>query len=269
MKLKQKKQIAQFNTGLYQALYEIPTSGKLEIAENQTMIDINGSFKSLDIKYNGNVYIINKLTDGYGIKVSNNIIKIRNILGKSLNNDNILFNFKGNFTPISAQVVTFGGSKFKLSIINRNIQDLINYSKTNVEDSTLLFLEEGDDNSDVFEGFNSGVSKINDDSIKGLYASKPFADGYAGYYNFHPKEKVYMTGKRLTNQSIPIGTTKYKFNSPSHKKALKKIYNKLVKNESIRKAIKSVNLDKQVEKVKTKTIKPLIKKQKITKGGKY
>ena len=78
-----------------------------------------------------------------------------------------------------------------------------------------------------------------------------------------------MTGKRLTNQSVPIGTTKHKFNSPSYKKALKKIYNKIAINNNIRRKTKGVSLDKQVEKVKPKTMKPLIKKQKITKGGKY
>ena len=48
-----------------------------------------------------------------------------------------------------------------------------------------------------------------------------------------------------------------------------KIYNKIAINNNIRRKTKGVSLDKQVEKVKPKTMKPLIKKQKITKGGKY
>ena len=40
------------------------------------------------------------------------------------------------------------------------------------------------------------------------------------------------------------------------------------KATSVKKS-KIKKIDKQVEKVKTKTVKPLIKKQRITKGGKY
>ena len=267
MKLRQKKELARIAASIYEAGTTIPTSGRIELSENELLLDINGKFRSLEIRYVGNVYIINKLPDGYGIKVVNNIVKIRNLLGRNIGNDNVLFNFIGDFTPLSADLVTFTGSKFKLSIVNNNIAELINYSKTNFEDNTLLFLE-----GEVADGFMeiaALANGINDDSIKGLYASKPFADGYTGYYNFHPTEKVYMTGKRLTNQSVPIGTTKHKFNSPSYKKALKKIYNKIAINNNIRRKTKGVSLDKQVEKVKPKTMKPLIKKQKITKGGKY
>ena len=266
MKLRQKKQLAQIAASIYEAGTIIPTSGKIELTENELLLDINGKFRTLNIIYTGSLFIINKLPDGYSIKIANNVIKIRNLLGRNIRNNNILFNFVGNFTPSSADLVTFTGSKFKLSIVNNNIAELIHYSKTNFEDNTLLFLEEESSDSTEVTRVSNG---IDDDSIKGLYASKPFADGYTGYYNFHPKEKVYMTGKRLTNQSVPIGTTKHKFNSPSHKKALKKIYNKIVRNENIRTATKGVSLDKQVEKVKTKTMKPLIKKQRITKGGKY
>ena len=266
MKLRQKKQLAQVTASIYEAGTIIPTSGKIELTENELLLDINGKIRTLNIIYTGSLFIINKLPDGYSIKIANNVIKIRNLLGRNIRNNNILFNFVGNFTPSSADLVTFTGSKFKLSIVNNNIAELIHYSKTNFEDNTLLFLEEESSDSTEVTRVSNG---IDDDSIKGLYASKPFADGYTGYYNFHPKEKVYMTGKRLTNQSVPIGTTKHKFNSPSYKKALKKIYNKIAINNNIRRKTKGVSLDKQVEKVKPKTMKPLIKKQKITKGGKY
>ena len=266
MKLRQKKELARIAASIYEAGTIIPTSGKIELTENELLLDINGKFRTLNIIYTGSLFIINKLPDGYSIKIANNVIKIRNLLGRNIRNNNILFNFVGNFTPSSADLVTFTGSKFKLSIVNNNIAELIHYSKTNFEDNTLLFLEEESSDSTEVTRVSNG---IDDDSIKGLYASKPFADGYTGYYNFHPKEKVYMTGKRLTNQSVPIGTTKYKFNSPSYKKALNKIYSKIVRNDNIRTATKDVSLDKQVEKVKTKTMKPLIKKQRITKGGKY
>ena len=270
MKLRQKRQLAQIAASIYEAGTTIPTSGKIELTENELLLDANGKFRSLDIKYIGNVYIINNLPDGYGIKVVNNTVKIRNLLGRNIANDNVLFNFIGDFTPLSADLVTFRSNKFRLSIVNNNIAELIDNSKTNIEDNTLLFLEEGESEFVKEPPIANG---INDDSIKGLYASKPFADGYVGYYNFHPTEKVYMTGKRLTNQSVPIGTTKYKFNSPSYKKALNKIYSKIVRIENIRRTTKGVSLDKQVEKVKPKaipqTIKPLIETPKPIKGGKY
>ena len=156
--------------------------------------------------------------------------------------------------------------KVEKDIADVNKQVLISASETKVEDDTLIIAseEETEKASDSIP-----TSFIDDDSVKGLYTNIPFKDGYVGYYHYYPKENIYMTGKKLTNQSVPIGTTKHKFNSPSYKKALKKIYNKIAINNNIRRKTKGVSLDKQVEKVKPKTMKPLIKKQKITKGGKY
>jgi len=268
MNLKQKRLLGQLSGAIYRAAIPEPTKGTIEITDGDVLLDINGGFRGLNIFYVGKFYINNRLPNGYGIKLTKGVISITNLLGKNLPNDNILFAFSGDLKILKAELTTFSGKKIRLANINNNLLELVQYSKTNVEDSTLLFLEE-EDNLDVLNGSSYTISGIDDDSIKGLYTTTPFADGYTGYYNFHPTEKVYMTGERLTNQSVPIGTTKHKFNSPSYKKALKKIYSKVVRNENIIRKTKGVSLDKQVEKVKPKTMKPLIKKQRITKGGKY
>ena len=51
---------------------------------------------------------------------------------------------------------------------------------------------------------NTYTNKIDDDSVKGLYTTKPFKDGYTGYYNYFPSEGVYMSGKKPTNESKPL-----------------------------------------------------------------
>ena len=223
MKLKQRKNIAKFTSNIYGAFSKVPTRGKLLLTDSDCNIDVNGKFKILRIKFNGNVRVSNKLPDGFSIKIANN-----NILSKNIK-DGLLFTFLGDFTPYFAEILTLTGQSVELEINNQNIAELINFSKSKIEDDSLIFIDEGDNLSDVEYNQIINDSSIDDDTITGLYSNKPFADGYQGYYNFHPKEKIFMTGKILTNQSVPIGTTLNKFNSPKFNKAANKIFNKIYK----------------------------------------
>ena len=266
MHLKQRRLIARLVSLIYTGSIPEPTNGTLAVSDDEVLLELNGSFKRLKIQFTGNLFIYNKLPDGYSIIVKNNIININNILLNQLPNDNIIFKFDGSFSPTGAQVTTLNGNKIILDISDVNRLDIINYSKTNPEDSSLIFIEGEDEGLDRNEFIKSG---IDDDSIKGLYTDVEFADGYTGYYNYHPKEKIYMTGKRQTNQSVPIQSTKRGFNVGIQKKALNKILNRI----AITGKATGLKIEETPLKREVKTIEKPVKKQQIvkktTKGGKY
>ena len=261
MNLKQIRALSTLTTLLYQGGTPAPTGGNLKITDDSVELDINGNFRRLHIYFTGSIYIYNKLPDGFFIKMTDSVIIITNLLLKNLHNNNIVFKYDGSFEISRAHIITIGGETINLQIEDINKLELINNSKTNVEDETLLLIHE-----EVARDIIIVKKGIDDDSIKGLYAHKPLPDGYTGSYNYHPKENIYMTGKTLTNQSKPVGRIASSFKVGKNKLSLRKILNKTSKM-SVKRGVVS---DTRVitKPIKTK-ITPRKKEIKTTKGGKY
>ena len=261
MNYKKRRVVSRLLSFIYESNIPVFTGGTLGITDNQVVLNGNGSFRRLCIYFTGNIYIYNNLPHGYSIKMTNSLISISNLLLKNLKNDNIIFTYDGDFEISMAYIITLGGKKIKLDIKNTNRLELINNSKTNAEDSTLLFLEGQDAPQPRLKR-----KGIDDDSIKGLYAHKPLADGYIGYYNYHPRENIYMTGKTLTNQSKPVGRSSSYFKLSKNKLNLRKVLNKTLRRGAVSGAVSgTVSTAKPI---KTK-ITPRKKVIKTTKGGKY
>ena len=261
MNLKIRRALSKLTSFIYQGGIPDPTNGNLKITDDSVELDINGNFRRLHIHFTGSIYIYNTLPDGFSIKMTDSVIIITNLLLKNLHNNNIVFKYDGSFEISRAHIVTIGGGTINLQIEDINKLELINNSKTNVEDETLLLIHE-----EVARDIIIVKKGIDDDSIKGLYAHKPLPDGYTGYYNYHPKEKVYMTGKTLTNQSKPVGRSSSYFKLSKNKLNLRKILNKTLKRDAVSGAVSgTVSTAKPI---KTK-ITPRKKVIKTTKGGKY
>ena len=253
-----------------------PTFADISITDDEVRLDADGIAKFITINFNGLVYIYNKLPDGYGISITRNRIFIYNLMGKQLKEDGLLFNFQGNFNIVNTEVRTFSGNKFMCGITDNNKTTLINNSKTNLEDDTLLLLEEVEIED---MPFILSANKIDDNSIKGLHTKTEFANGYSGFYNYHPNENVYMSGKELSNNSQPILNPKLPIKGKVIQNKIKKLSNKynVVLKE---KELSEVKVVKEVEKVipEVKELKPVstpikeeLKKVKldVKKGGKY
>ena len=255
---KRTKSLIQLNRLIYNSAFENPTHGEINIVSNEVKFIKSGIFKSLKIFYKGKVFIKNQLPDGYGIRVTGRVIYIYNLLGRDLN-DNLLFTFLGELEIIRAEARTFSGYRFVLSVTDENLYELIGKSKTNVEDDTILLFprETSEKESDSIT-----KSEVDDDSIKGLYTDKPIKNGYTGYYNYHPKEKIYMTGKKLTNESKPILDSKLSVKSPTIQKAIKKVSKKFIKTLE-RKGFKEVRKDIKTEQIAVKPVEEVIKKEVI------
>ena len=270
MNLKQIRAISKLVSFMYYSKIPTPTKGVLKVTDDAVELDVNGGFRRLCINFTGGIYIYNNLPDGYSIKMTDSLIAIDNLLLKNLKNDNILFRYNGSFEISRVYIITLGGATINLEIEDINRLELINNSKTNLEDETLLLLEESAARDIVIT-----KQGIDDDSIRGLYAHKPLADGYTGYYNYHPKENIYMTGRTLTNQSKPVGKSKSHFSLNKNKLKLNNILNKSLKRDVvsdigvITKPIKTKTI--KTKTIKTKIAQPTKKKEeiKITKGGKY
>ena len=241
------KNLIKLNKFIFTSALEQCSNGEFILQDDECSVDLNGSFKSMFIKFKGNVSIINNLPDGYRICFIKNNIYIRNILGRNIKNDNVLFRIHNNFKIVSAVVYNWEGKRIVLDVINKNEIDNINESTTNFEDSTLII---GQKEISLVPDINIQKNIIDDNSIKGLYANKPLANGYTGYYHYYPDEKVYMTGKRPSNTSVPISS-----GSAKNKKNIRKVINKI----NLR--IKSLGLNK-ADMDKSSNIKPVKNKEK-------
>ena len=264
MNLKQIRALSKLISFTYTANNPEATEGTLEVSGDNVELHTNGGFRRISITYNGAIYIYNNLPDGYSIKMNDNSIIITNFLLKNLKNNKVLFDYNGNLEILRAYITTINGKQINLKINNTILTEVINNNRTNFEDNSLLLLEEID-NSD----FMPVKKGIDDDSIKGLYAHKPLPDGYEGYYNYHPKENIYMSGKYLTDKSKPIGKSASAFKLDKNKVNLNKVFRKKL---NIKGQSQKITQEKQVE-VKPKKIKQEITtkasdKEEI-KGGKY
>ena len=248
------KALTQINKLIFESAFENPTFGDIDITDGEVRISTNGIIRSLIITFRGRLHIYNKLPDGYSIRITNNKIFIHNLLGKKLRQEGLLFNFIGEFDIKMAEVTSFTNNKFLCNINDINKLQFINYSKTNVEDDTLLFLEEAKVENIIY---SLETNKIDDNSIKGLYTEKSFANGYSGYYNYHPDEGVYMTGKQLTNESSPILNPKLPLSNPKIQQKIKKISTKYAG------LLKERNLEKTQTSKRVEKIKPVIKGEKV------
>ena len=268
MNLRQIKVLAKLKTMIYSATTIEPTSANIQSIDSDVTLEINGDFMSMVIKYTGIVNIYNKLPDGFSISINQDTIRIRNMLNRKIQG-NLLFKFSGEFLMKSAVITTYTNKTLVANVFNKNELELLESSKTNLEDDTIIFTEAVEPVFDLRLG--NSKSSIDDDTIYGLYTDTPI-NGYTGYYHYHPKENIYMSGKRLTVQSKPITSG---INKTEKKRALlKKVYNKLTiktkANKRPTSKIKTIQQELKPIEVKDKqATKQAITKKEITKGGGY
>jgi hypothetical protein len=224
MNYKEIKALLRLQTFIFESKNPKPTRGTLEISEsvdNEVKLDLNGGFRRLRITFTGNVFINNIFPDGFYTRMSTNTITIDNLLLKTLK-QNILFTYEGNMIISKAYIITAGGEKILLTIKNNIQSNSIENTETQFEDNTILLLEESAEPINETT-FKRGVLRP---EIRGLYSNRAFKDGYSGYYNYHPKENVYMTGKQVTNNSKAIGVFKKSPKLEKKKERIQKVLSK-------------------------------------------
>jgi len=254
---------------IFNSILPNPTFGDINITDDEVKLNTDGIVKFITINFRGLINVYNKLPDGYGISITKNKIFIYNLLGRTLKDDGLLFTFIGDLEIRSVEVRTFSDNLFLCSITDNNRTLLINHSKTNLEDDSLLLLEE-----EEIEPIRFSLNKnqIDDDSIKGLHTRIPFANGYSGYYNYHPKERLYVTGKQLTNESAPLLNPKTPAKGKAVTKKIIKLSNKY--NRTLRqKDLQEVQVTKKAEKIQLAMKKQepvsVAKTKVVKKEGKY
>ena len=209
-----RQNLKKLNNLIYNNLVESPTNASLNVIDNQVILNTQGIIRVITMTYEGIIGIHNNLPDGYSIKLNKSIIKIRNINARRLLDDGVLFNTRGDFKIKSCKILCFNGNKFEATINDTNQDQLIGRSDTNLEDETLI-IEPNFRTQDVLNR-----SYIDDDTVVGLYTDKPFENGYVGYYNYHPKERVYLSGKVPNATSTPLYKTQVQKNSRTFEKKI-------------------------------------------------
>mgnify|MGYP003135217141 FL=1 len=219
MNYKTQRNVSKLINSVFRAGIPEATQGTIRINDGNIELEINGVFRNLSFSYNGSIFVYNNLPDGYSFKMTNSIISINNFLFKKLKNDNILFKYDGSLEISRAVAYSLNQKPIQLKIEDKTKAELINNSKTNFEDNTLLIFEdiENTDKITIRKG-------IDDSSIKGLTAHKPLPGGYTGDYNYNPKQKIFMTGSRITKQSKPIGKPASFFKSAKNRLNLESVY---------------------------------------------
>ena len=137
--------------------------------------------------------------------------------------------------------------------------ELIESSKTNLEDESLLLREET-----IYEISDSpNKNTIDDDSIKGLYIDN---SKYTGYYSYHPSSKTYTTGKRFTNNSKLITNKSFKIDDNKRLKALNRLTSKLMRTNKAQDKAMGITTKEQVVPELAPIRKEVKTEQKIKKG---
>ena len=136
------KAISNLSRVLFNSIIPNPTFGHIDITDDEVKLNTDGIVKFITINFRGLINVFNKLPDGYGISITKNKIFIYNLLAKELKEDGLLFTFIGDLEIRSVEVRTFNSNKFLCDITDNNRTLLINHSKTNLEDDSLLLLEE-------------------------------------------------------------------------------------------------------------------------------
>ena len=258
MNFTKRQKLIKLNNLIFNSLVESPTSASLDIIDNDVILKTQGVVRIIVMKYRGLIGIHNNLPEGYSIKLNKNTIRIRNINMRRLLDDGLLFRTSGDFEITSCKIYCFNGSRFKATITNIDKDQLIGRSDTKLEDDTLVIQP-----SSGFTKQRLKRSYIDDDTVVGLYTSTPFKDGYTGYYNYHPKEKVYMSGKRLTGESKPVGKSIRLLKSSKSKASITKALNKKIR------ATESKNYKMKTDQIEVKPLRRKKEEIKTTKGGKY
>ena len=271
MNLKKRKQVSKLKSFIFSNVSENAVHGSIKAIDNGVFIDVDGIFKMLQIAYNGEPFINNLLPDGYSINMNQNRIVILNLLNKPIDKDRPIFSYSGEFFVNSASIINLKGENIILTRVNYDKMVNIDENNTKPEDDSLIIRDEGH-KIPVSSTSGAGKRGINNRTIKGLYRTTPFENGYTGYYNYDPKTKTYITGKTMGANSKIKRTTKVNNTSP---KSIRNLKNFLIKNDNRGSGAKILGGDStqkptQVRAITQKAKQTTKKKEiKTTNGGKY
>ena len=243
-------------------LMDSPVSGDLDIVDNEIRLNIVGLVKVITMEYTGIINIQNHLPGGYSIKLNKSKRRIKNLSSRKLFDSGLLFKASGNFNIISCNVLCFNGDKFKANINDIDRDESIDRSNTNIEDETLTIREEVERESSN----NKNRSSIDDDTVTNLFTTIPFEDGYTGYYNYHPREKVYLSGKIPDAYSKPLYKSRNQRNNKSFTRKINIVLDRMskirVSDRSVDVGDKPIEL-KKIAKAKEKARKSLIGRKEL------
>ena len=248
------KTIYKFKKLFFSSVFPKCSYGKLIVQDSECRLETDGIIKAIYINNSSKIVIDNNLPDGYGINFLNNTIFIKNLLGKKIKNNNILFRFSGALNPKLVRIVSWDASSIIAEIDNKNNLLSIGVDETKFEDSTLII---GQKYAKGTVDISAKRNFINNNVIKGLYSNKALPNGHQGYYHYYPNEDAYMTGKRPDNLSTPIFNNKLSKSKNAQK--LKKVGLKISTN-LISQGLNKVSHDTS-EKIRKKSMKETIKAQ--------
>lgn len=133
----------------------IATSSTLSLLDNTIEFEINGTPSNIVINYSGTGRFFSKLPINIKTKIGKTVVLISNVFQQEI--PKVLFEYSGNITIYSCQVMNFDGSKLQTIINNNQNEQFINKQKTNLEDDTLILYDTP--KTEVVRPFKSGLVK--------------------------------------------------------------------------------------------------------------
>ncbi len=134
---------------------KIVTSSVLSVLDNTIEFEVNGTPSNIVINYSGTGRFFKEIPINIKTKIGKTLILITNVFKQDI--PRVLFEYSGDITIYSCQVMNFDGSKVQAIINNNQNEQLINKQRTNLEDDTLILYDT--QKIEVKRPFKSGLVK--------------------------------------------------------------------------------------------------------------
>ena len=140
---------------IYNSNLPMITYANIEAFDGNIILKSDGIPSSILIQYTGAVYFKKNLPITVKVIFSKNTILITNIFKDDLNGN--IFEYYGNIKITSCRILNFNNSSVMPTINNKQQEDIIQATKTNLEDDNLILHDTG--KTSTRQKVSRGVSK--------------------------------------------------------------------------------------------------------------
>ena len=164
-----------------------PASALISVGQSEIDLDIPGVPSVIEITYKGICNLGNLLPMTFKVNLLKNKIVIVNVFKKDI--PKTIFNYTGKIEITDCEILTFTGNRFKATINNNELQEIIDGQRTKVEDDTMIIHEQYEEKFTI--PFKRGIRSGS--FISAVTETKKKISGMSKEERFNLKETVVRT----------------------------------------------------------------------------
>ena len=133
-----------------------PASALISVGQSEINLNIPGVPSVIEVTYKGICNLGNLLPITFKVNLLKNKIVIVNVFKKEI--PETIFNYAGKIEITDCEILTFSGDRFKATINNNELQEIVDGQRTKVEDDTMIIHEQYEEEfpTPFKRGFRSG-----------------------------------------------------------------------------------------------------------------